>query len=184
MIWSICVHSILCTISMCAFYFDLRTFLNYIQQAQILAGLVCLSWACFLRCLLSHATEVAMATDFYLARCEALMHEVWLLERSVVHLAVIEAVKFFFEVGTGGAQKIENILHASWSRTLLGSYNMNLFSRSITEGVYRTHLRFCASWGNTRYNLSSIFCISEKCFCSRCVLLLLSYIHHFKIHLF
>lgn len=30
-----------------------------------------------------------------------------------MHLALIEAVKFFFEVETGGAQKIENILHTS-----------------------------------------------------------------------
>lgn len=77
-----------------------------------------------------------------------------------MHLAVSEAVKFFFEVGTGGAQKIENILHASWSRTLLGSYNMNLICRSITVGGYESRFRFRALaferyplWPNTSYNV-------------------------------
>lgn len=78
LIWSICVHCIVCTTSVCVciahcLRFDLMTFLNYIQQSQILASLVSPRRSVagcqprLLRCLLPHAVEVAMATDFYLA---------------------------------------------------------------------------------------------------------------------
>lgn len=174
LICSICVHPIpahhQCVRIAVWLHFDLMTPLNCIQKTQILAGPVCLAGAwpgaspgySGVSCLMQR--EVAMATGFLLGvRCEALMHEVWLLERSVVHLALIDGVKFSSEVGAGGVQKIENILRASWSRTLLRSYNMNLVSRSITVGGYKTRFRFRTlalrrgpSRSNTSYNVYTL----------------------------